>query len=216
MSRFAIAVSTCERRELTGLCLEAIERCKGDAEVYIFDDASTEYSHQWLVKWGHAYRISKRVGVGESARRRLAYVVERSTAEYILCLDNDALVRPGFVEWTWTALDYVAGKYPGQPAIVSPYRSSGHDVVESIPTGYGFYLRMKDIGGISMGVTRATALTMLSTIAQPWDEKWDYAVSGITPHLLAPHRSFIEHAGRFGGGVNGESGDRGFGYWGDE
>lgn len=231
-----VVVSTHNRRDLTGLTLDSVRRwCSGVADIVVLDDASTDYDTAWLAAFGaEVYRYPTRQGVGRMARHRyevgLRYCQQRGRSCMIL-LDNDALlVRPRPVEAAvgWLQEYYNQASDARRFAILSLYRSTVHPVM--CPSGLFGLDRMATIGGINHCCGVETAERILQIPKERWDKEWDWMfghdttgrrpkeISALTTPitLLAPIRSGIEHTGRFGGGVNGESTDCGLNVWGDE
>lgn len=214
MNKLAVVVSTHNRRELTALCLDALSRCWEDpCEIIVVDDGSTEYDASELSRFCSRVITAPNgsEGCGPTARKRFFCGLTESNADVILTLDNDALARLGYDMWCMDALHCFDD--PSGIVIASPYRSTAHEVARwSQYPEYSFVAHMQSIGGISMAVTRSTARKILDADVV-WDDRWDFNVCKVASNLIAPRFSYFEHAGRFFGGANSPSADRGVGYW---
>lgn len=198
----SIIVSTCNRKSLTGITLDSIMSCKAnDTQVHVIDDCSTEYDNDWFDQFGVDTVVSghSKIGCGAVAKERILRGTGQSN--FFILLDNDALVTPGFDVKSLMAYQ-ILRKNIFSPLIFSPYRSATHEAYNEDH----IYDRMKDIGGISLAMDRLTAKHLLSTVKE-WDNKWDYRICEDSI-LYAPRESWIQHIGRYGDGVNGESNDK--------
>lgn len=220
-----VIVATHNRRDLTAACLSILRQClHADTHLVVIDDCSTEYTPNDIRQWCQPEGITpfaEPMGVGRMAWWRLKTFLNRN-AEYVLTLDNDTLVTPDIdvdcLYWYASARLHHTG-----PLIFSPYRSCCHTVLddETVESWDGQTWRlMESIGGISMFMDRATGKHLLETIPEEaWTDAtgtipaknghigWDWHVSE-NATCIAPHRSLVEHLGRFGGGVNGVSADK--------
>ncbi len=207
-----VLIATCERKDLTGVCLDAVMACKqADTEVIIIDDCSSQYTPEWLEGFGvKVYRNHFREGAGVNAWLRLQRAVAMQRRFFIL-LDNDALVTPDFDIKSQEVYEGFRDVKKDMPLIFSPYRSATHESVSAEDElAEDEFVFMKDIGGISLAMDLFTAQHLLLKIPR-WDNKWDYKVSEHAT-LICPAESWIEHMGRHAGGVNAPGQDRGLNF----
>lgn len=232
----AIVVSTRDRRDITAIALSFLSECRRSlgGEVIVLDDHSTQYDAGWLEQEFNVDRVvdfnvdlariatttdpdeRKPFGAGKMARLRLKVGIE-THAEYIITLDNDALVTRGFdtmLMKTYDAILRANADLYVKHLLLTAYRSRWpHLAVESgsrtAKAVWGDWDQMVTIGGINHCVNRETAQFLIDTIPEEkWDNRWDYEVCNAVDAIYAPRYSHIEHIGRFGGGVNGVSEDK--------
>lgn len=216
-----VIISTHNRRDLTGITLDAIMACKRpEAPVYVIDDSSVEYTTEWLYSFGVTGVVESCVwntlrdndhlsGVGRMARNRLevfyGYTGDLGDDGVGILLDNDALVAPGFDVEAMRLVKLSRLLYGDDGVLATLYRSSAHpSVYEDKELSY---VAMEHIGGISLVVDRAGALRLLGGEIN-WGHEWDWQLHKAIPNIIAPMNSYVEHIGRHGGGVNGQSDDR--------
>ena len=99
MKDILIIVSTFSRRDLTGITLNSLRRCKSQASgVLILDDNSHMYGLDWLGRWGWPVeRREVNVGVGRAALARYTRFLESPEHYRYLCaVDNDLLFGAQF------------------------------------------------------------------------------------------------------------------------
>lgn len=199
-------VSTFNRRDLTGVCLDAIAECRRlDGQTWVIDDGSTEFDHEWLTERGVAQVWEgPRRGVGAMARKRFEVALEAPLECDLVCmLDNDALVAPGFDRALVEAWEAAAAIDTKGAMLVTAYHSPFHSPVDR-QLGYDV---LPHVGGINLACTRLDAEILLRDLPEPaWDATWDWKLG--SARLVRTARGFIQHMGRHGGGVNGASADR--------
>ena len=196
--RTLIIVSTFNRLELTSQCLDSIARNKAPRTgVVILDDASSEYSKEWLEQWGWPVeRRENTVGVGLAAKGRAVRAFESpgGFGFFILC-DNDMIFASHFddrLRQLWEAHSENGG-------LVSGYRSVAYEVKAFTET----YVRVKRVGGPCLGLDRAGVAALIESI--DWSEHWDQQTGKF--QCLCPRRSLAQHIATGGGGVSGISWD---------
>jgi len=196
-----ILMSTYERQDLTGLALTSLSRHKsGLSDVLILDDASLSYNQAWLERWGYPVeRREKNVGVGPAAFARYSRFL-LSGYHYLCALDNDVLVCPKF---DLLLLDLWHRVTSSQLTVVTGYRS----VTQKVVSEGDDYDEVDGVGGACHFVDRSTATSILEKLQTPWPHNWDHCISRVYEKKFAPKKSFIEHLGIFGSGVNGWSAD---------
>lgn len=230
-----IVISTYNRKDLTGLTIDiACRRAYGIADVLVLDDCSVEYNEDWLHSLApadaplHVHRFTEPQGVGAMAHHRYRLGVEycrNHDIDTLVMIDNDALfVRPRPIETAIFGLQHAVYQY-SHPVILSLFRSRLHPAI--MPSLIPSFDQMGSIGGINHCCTVSTAEKILQIPQRYWTVEWDW-ILGNSQHytkseelarmtndivLLAPERSFIEHIGRYGGGVNGYSADYGVNVW---
>lgn len=191
-----------------------------DTQVCVIDDNSTEYTVEWLYDFGVDFVVKSNVwnairdndhlsGVGRAARNRLEFFYGWShspTDDAIgILLDNDALVVPGFDAEAMRLVELSRLLYGNSGVLATLYRSTAHpSISEDVELSYTI---PEHIGGISLVVDRAGALRLIGSDIT-WGHEWDWQLHTVIPHIIAPFHSYVEHIGRHGSGVNGQSGDR--------
>lgn len=202
MKDILVIVSTCNRIDLTGLTLSSVrENRSGASDVLVLDDASTAYDAIWLTKWGFEFeRRQTTVGVGRAARARYERFL-LSEYRYLCALDNDLLVCPQFdlrLYELWHRLPH-----DNNLTILTGY----HSVTQQVLSESDSYVEVDGVGGACHFLDRATAQAALEKMEPVWPHNWDHCISRVYEKKFAPKRSFVQHLGIFGGGVNGASAD---------
>jgi len=213
MKDILIVISTCERRDLTGITLDSVRRCKSHAsDVLILDDNSSQYSRDWLARWDWPVeRRETRVGVGRAALCRYTRFLESSDQyQYLCAIDNDILVGAMF-EYRLRQLWEIV-KNPEVLTVLTGYRSVTQKVLED----HGDWVAVDGVGGAIQFVDRETAQRVVGTMPSAWwKHNWDHCISRIFERKIAPKRSWAEHLGIHGSGVNGPSFDVAFDFVGE-
>lgn len=198
-----IVVSTCNRRDLTGITLDSIAFNKHpDTEVLIVDDHSANYLpehiHDW---WGYevvatgtpeGVPVSNRVGL--TAKARLMEFL-KTDKEFLIALDNDLLVS-----WRFDCkLRSLVRQFDsdGQFNLVTGY--IGQPPLEK----HSDWFRMAGCSGISHAMSRRVVEHLLEKIPDnQWGLEWDWRVNDNVDMAIAPTRSLVQHLGIYGTGVH--------------
>jgi len=211
MSNILIIVSTFNRRDLTGITLDAIKHNRSAySDVVVLDDASTEYDAAWLARWGFTVRTrTASLGVGGAARMRyLNFLAAPAHYRYCCMLDNDLLLCPHFDLRLLELWNRTQGQHTPF-TLVTGYRS----VTKKVKQAHHDWLEMETVGGACHFVDRSTALrAVMAMPSEPWEHTWDFQISRVYQQIIAPMRSFVQHLGIYGSGVNGISDDVAFNY----
>jgi len=198
-----IVVSTWNRRDLTGITLDSIKRSKSSlSDVLIIDNASTEYGEEWLSRWFKTGVQPDPFNVGMMAQARLMVFTECNDHPYVLTLDNDLVLSPGFDVASLEAWHLMnrAGL-----CVFSPYRSCTQEVIGEEADGR--LLRVNKINGCAQFMDRETASLLLQQMHGKWDHVWDWTMTKLLGSIVVPSRSMVQHMGIHGTGVNGVSPD---------
>lgn len=207
MKDLLIVVSTYNRRDLTGVTLDALSQTMSPcSDVIILDDASTEYDIDWLQRWGfRVYRRFATAGVGEAARQRfLSFIVAARQYRYACLLDNDLMFVPAFDQRLRELWLRVSASHKSN-VILTGYRSNTQTVVA---TPQPDWVETETIGGACQFIDREAAYQVITRMPAIWPHAWDALISKVGMRFVAPKCSWIEHLGVHGGGVNGISTDR--------
>lgn len=206
-----LIVSTYNRADLTAVGLESINRCRAQgSEVVIMDDGSSEYLPAWLSRWGRVMSLPH-VGPMAQQERRFRFALNELRAgkcEHVILLDSDIVVSPLFDVIAVEILKWGRRTYPGAKIASTSYlstdppvRSDGaphEDIAPGIVKQAGFG-----------GVCRCYDLEAAEYVDAVMADGWHYELWRAFDMILAPATSYIDHVGRFGGGVHGASDDRG-------
>lgn len=205
MKDILVIVSTCNRRDLTGVTLDSLKRCLSPAsDVLILDDNSECLPLNWLLRWGWPVeRREVRIGVGRAAMSRYTRFLESPEQYRYLCaVDNDLIFGARFeyrLRQMWEVV-----KDPEKLTVLSGYRSVTQKIIED----HGHWLVMDGIGGAIQFVDRPTAKRLIDTMPPAWwAHNWDHCISKVYQRKIVPKRSWAEHLGTHGDGVNGVSVD---------
>lgn len=203
--RNLIVVSTYNRQDLTALCLDSIAKNKSPrSSVVILDDASTQYTKEWLEQWGwQVIRREETIGVGMASRARFSRAAESPDGfGFFVLVDSDVTFGQDFDARMRSICEGVP-----YGSLVSGYRSVAYDVVERFPD----YVQVKRVGGACLGLTRSTAQTVLAEL--DWTTLWDQDTGKF--NCYCPRRSLAQHLGTSGTGQNGLSWDVAFDFVGE-
>lgn len=213
MKDILVIVSTCNRRDLTGVTLDSLKRCLSPAsDVVILDDNSECYPLDWLSKWGWPVeRRDMRVGVGMAAFLRYRrFLNSPAQYQYMCAVDNDLIFGAQFdhrLRQLWEVV-----KAPERTTVVTGYRSVTQKVLEE----HDDWVEVDGVGGAIHFVDRLTAQHIVDTMPTAWwAHNWDHCISRIYQRKIAPCRSLAQHLGVHGDGVNGVSEDVAFDFVGE-
>ncbi|TWH46000.1 glycosyltransferase [Sporomusa sp. KB1] len=94
--------------ELTLTCLEALQRQdKGDFEVLIVDNASSDATTQLLSLLNGVRVITNKENIG--FLKAVNRAIDQAHGQYLLLLNNDAIVRPGSIQQAITRMESTPG-----------------------------------------------------------------------------------------------------------
>lgn len=213
MKDILVIVSTFNRRDLTGVTLDSLKRCLSPAsDVLILDDNSDRYPLNWLCRWNWPVeRREAKIGVGKAALARYTRFLESPAQYRYLCaVDNDLIFGARF-DYRLRQLWEVA-KDPAKLTILTGYRS----VTQKVLAEHGAWVEVDGVGGAVQFVDRATAQVIIETMPVGWwAHNWDHCISRVYQRKLAPSRSWAQHLGHHGNGVNGCSEDVAFDFVGE-
>jgi hypothetical protein len=204
MKDILIIVSTFNRRDLTGITLDSLKRCKSHAsDVLILDDNSDRFPLNWLTRWDWPVeRRESNVGVGKAALCRYTRFLESPAQyKYLCAVDNDLLFGAQFDYrlrqlWEITKSDALT--------VVTGYRSVTQKALED----HDDWQLVDGVGGAIQFVDRETATAVVGSMPSPWwGRNWDHCISKVFQRKIAPKRSLAQHLGIHGDGVNGISVD---------
>ncbi len=206
--KLQIIVSTWNRREITELSLWQTSRFKGDAELIVYDDHSTEYDLAWLGRFADdARQAPQRLGIA-ALRVRQFHDFLLSGADLLYFTDNDVIHDPNYI----LHLHRMYGLLPSMRLPVCLFNSRFHATPENL---------VREIQGVEIrrtapGVSQLYDREMAERIVAGLAEKpglaglygWDYHL----PMLLQlpwiqTKTSFLEHFGS--GGMHNAPGDEG-------
>lgn len=208
MKDILIVVSTFNRRDLTGITLDSIARCKSpDSDVLVLDDNSDAYDTAWLNRWGWPVeRRSATLGVGLAAKMRYVRFIESDPHYRYLCaLDNDLVLAAHFdnrMRQLWKSVKQ--SELPPLLTVLTGYRS----VTQTVLTSHIDCDLVDGVGGASQFVDRETAVALMAAMPEDdWVHNWDHRISRVFQRKIAVKYSLIQHLGTHGSGVNGVSKD---------
>jgi glycosyltransferase involved in cell wall biosynthesis len=206
--KLQIIISTWNRREITELSLWQTFRFKGDAELIVYDDRSTEYDLAWLRRYADdARQAPQKLGI--AALRVLQFRdFLLSGAELLYFTDNDVIHDPNYV----LHLRRLYSLLPSMRLPVCLFNSRFHAMPENLVKE----IQDVEIRRTAPGVSQLYDREMVERIMAGLAEKpglaglygWDYHL----PLLLQlpwiqTRTSFLEHFGS--GGMHNAAGDDG-------
>lgn len=213
MKDILIIVSTFNRRDLTGVTLDSLRRCKSQAsDVLILDDNSNLYGTDYLSRWGWPVeRREANVGVGRAALCRYTRFLESPEQYRYLCaVDNDLLFAAKF-DYRLRQLWEVTRK-ESVLTVLTGYRS----VTQRVLVTHDDWLEVDGVGGAIQFVDRETAHAIIGAMPHIWwSHNWDHCISRVYQRKIAPVRSLAQHLGVHGDGANGISEDVAFDFVGE-
>jgi len=205
MKDILIIVSTFNRRDLTGITLDSITRCKSPAsDVLILDDNSNKYPLDWLGRWGFPVeRREAQIGVGKAALARYTRFLQAPLQYRYLCaVDNDLIFGAQF-DYRLRQLWEVT-KDPDKLTVLTGYRS----VTQKVLAAHEDWAEVDGVGGAVQFVDRDTATVLMMNMPPGWwGHNWDHCISRVYSRKIATSRSLAQHVGIHGDGVNGISAD---------
>jgi hypothetical protein len=204
MKDILVIVSTCNRRDLTGITLNSLKRCLSPAsDVIISDDNSECLPMNWLLNWGWPVeRCETRMGVGKAALLRYTrFLQSPEHYRYLCATDNDLLFGAQFdyrLRQLWEATRST------ELTVITGY----HSVTQIVLEDHGDWQVVDGVGGAVQFVDRKTAAMVINTMpSSGWGRNWDHCISKIFERKITTKRSLVEHLGIHGDGVNGLSTD---------
>lgn len=203
-SRIMVVVSTYNRRDLTGQCLDSLARCKSPwTQVVILDDASTEFDRDWLSLWGFpVHRRMKSIGVGLAAKSRIDFFLSiRKEFQFLIACDNDISFVDLFdlrMRSTWEFANDRKSLI-----LMSGFNSVTYDVLSE----HAGYDQVYKIGGACQFMDRTTAQAIVDRLPpEEWNGGWDTHISRLPgARCIVPKKSLVQHHGNYGNGHNGRS-----------
>lgn len=205
MKDILIIVSTFNRRDLTGITLDSIQRCKSQAsDVLILDDNSDTYGADWLTRWNWPVeRREASIKVGRAALCRYTRFLESPEQYRYLCAVDNDLVFAAHFDYRLRQLWEVT-RQEGVLTVVTGYRS----VTQRVLVEHDDWCEVDGVGGAIQFVDRATAHALIGAMPHVWwTHNWDHCISKIYQRKIAPKCSWAQHLGIHGDGVNGVSVD---------
>jgi len=205
MKDILIVVSTFNRRDLTGITLNSLTRCKSHAsDVLILDDNSDKYPLDWLGRWGFPVeRREVQIGVGKAALARYQrFLAAPAQYRYLCAVDNDLIFGAQFdyrLRQLWEIV-----KDPAKLTVLTGYRSVTQTVLET----HADWEVVDGVGGALQFVDRETVQSLMENMpAAWWGHNWDHCISRVYNRKVATTRSLAQHLGIHGDGANGLSAD---------
>lgn len=199
--KLLIAVPAYNRKAITGLCLENLEKYKGEAELWVYNDWSTEYGCEWLAQWADkviqlpasSLRVVKNeknvkgMGVQHLRWHQFREFLDLDQFDYLYMTDADTLHDPGFVQ----QLESCAST-PG-----TLYSSKTYP--KEISTRWG---TRDSAGGVSHLYSKQDCERVVARLAQAGRDPeygWDYeSVRYLGRGVRYTQTSYLEHFGAGG------------------
>jgi len=169
-------------------------------DVWIFDDASEEYTihdlRRWFPQATTIVRNSRASGsAAEASRRMYRRFAFRTNYDNLLVVDSDMLLHPDALSWLERAL-------PASDGVVSVYRSRNHENFVRCTSNVSIPWCTTDrVGNAGVAMTREEVVPMLRA-DQGGDFDWGFVEhfrrNGV--RILVPrNKSLAEHLGGFYG-----------------
>jgi GT2 family glycosyltransferase len=135
MPRIAVHIVTYNSAAVIGSCLQALQDQDADFDVCIVDNASTDGTAERIASAGYRV-ITNTANLGYAAAHNLA--LAQSDSEYVLTLNPDVLLQPGYLSAMTQALDSqpTAGSAAGALLRVDHINDAPHAV-----DGIGLFMR---------------------------------------------------------------------------
>lgn len=205
MKDILIVVSTFNRRDLTGITLDSIQRCKSPAsDVLILDDNSDTYGMDWLTRWNWPVeRREAAIKVGRAALCRYTRFLESPEQYRYLCAVDNDLLFGAYFDYRLRQLWEIT-RQEGVLSVVTGYRS----VTQRVLVEHEDWCEVDGVGGAIQFVDRPTAHALVGAMPHVWwGHNWDHCISKVFQRKIATKRSLAQHLGIHGDGVNGLSVD---------
>lgn len=215
MKDVLIVVSTCNRRDLTGITLDSIKHNKHpDTEVLIVDDHSKDYNPDWLRRWGWRvtqseidFSIPACIRIGKVARLRLTSFLALDK-QFLIAMDNDLATA-----WRFDCkLLRLLREYPDtHRLLVTGY------ICNMVVEKQDMWCRISAGAGLLQCMSRTTAEYFLKAMTDTdWATGYDHRISGYAGNIICTPRSVVQHLGDYGTGFHVyESGHRAVDFIGD-
>jgi hypothetical protein len=200
--RILLALSTCNRPVVTGLCLQSLQGARSsDLTLVIYDDASTAYTKADLLpKADEVVRFHRNGGIERSRARAFRDFLFRFPEHDLLYLtDNDTLHDPSFVSVLQQL--FLSQQDPQNPFPICLYNSRFHAHPDNLLSRTGRLLLRRTAPGVSQAYSRSMVRKIVDFLdhhpemetVYGWDYLWP-AVLNVP--FLQTDTSYLEHFAR--------------------
>lgn len=200
--KILIALATYNRPVITQLCLQNLQLVRSeDVKVVVYDDASTSYTKEYLLKFADdVVRFERNGGIERSRAKSIRdFVYRYIDFDLIYFTDNDAIHDPKFIE----VIRSVSAWQRNRPEVLpfSLYNTLFHNRSENLISESGMFVVLKTIPGISQCYTREMAEIIVDVLNRSADFEstygWDYIYTMVLGRpCLNTKVSFVEHFAR--------------------
>ena len=201
--RILIEVQCYNRKEITNIVLNQLNKYKNDCDLRVVNDYSSEYDNEWLSQFtSDVVKYEEKLNINKLKYRTFKNFLDSDYTHLYMC-DNDMFHDPNFVK--------ILKKYEGNKLPMTLYRSS---FIHSFGKNVSQYLKRYDkislksglYGGASVFLNRdhvEKIVSLLPSNEDEWDlmcnkEAWDSKIQRmIDPKklYLIPNESYCEHFG---------------------
>ncbi len=210
--KILICLPVYNRKNITELVLENLNKYKGDAKLWVYNDWSSEYDNDFLeplcdkvFKLAPSNKIVVKneknvngMGVQHLRWHQFREFVAQDEFDYIYFTDSDALHDPNFIE----VLKTTHGKYKmknGDKLPVSLYDTVWHAQPQNLlKEGSDVFMR-RTAAGISQLYSKDMAIKIVNTLNKQKEDPiyaWDYrAQEYLGLPFLTTKTSYVEHFG---------------------
>lgn len=210
--KIQINLAVYNRKKITELVIENLDKYKKDSELIIYNDWSTEYDNNYLESITNSkiiklqpytksvYKSEKNLnGMGISNLRwyQMREFLKQDEFECIYFTDSDALHDPNYVD----VLKYFYGKYKMKNESKMPvclYDTKWHSQANNIIRSNGEVMMRITAPGISQLYSKTMIQKIVSTLDKvgEQDYAWDYrAQEWLGLPFLTTKTSYVEHFG---------------------
>ena len=196
--RVAIAIPTHNRIGYVELCAEALNGTVPTEDIFVFDDASDEFSKEDLTDWfhvdpSHVMRFSTKMKADKMGRTILNWFVgdkSKHNYDWVVTLDSDLIIRPDWLELLKKAL-------PKTQGVISVYHSRPHVTSKCTED----ICAMRTLGNAGVTWSRELATRMLAAMPneeEAFDWGWTTWLNNNKIKQYAMKESMALHIGMHG------------------
>ncbi len=201
--KILIDVQVYNRKTITDICLAQLVKYKGDADLKIVNDYSTEYDNDWLKRFtDNVIMYEKKLTINKLKYRTFKSFLDTDYTHLYMC-DNDIYHDPNFLN--------ILKKYQGNNLPLTLYRSSfihkfGDGVSKYLKHWESVSLKSGLFGWASVFLNRGHVEKIVSKLPENEDvwgvscvkEAWDSKIQSMIDDkrlYLIPKESYCEHFG---------------------
>lgn len=180
-------MTTFNRKRVTKLCLENIDKYRRSASLCVLDDHSTEYDLEELKSWTRSsavVRLPNKMGIN-NLRVAAHKIAQKNNSKYVYHIDNDAYHDPN-----WMIRMYeLSQEHKG---VLGLYNTS-HHFVATIKENTDVIHRRA-----CPGLSFFYEVSALKEVPTTFNNSWDFLFGDRIGNTLISKISYVEHLGADG------------------